>query len=100
VIDYKICLTIFVYSGLNGPAQPQTNLPATCYQAVITASNSFDNLTGSAITGTVTGSAVGTGVSFTVNLTGFPAEAEFGPFGKFLLYAFKITFRIVPSSIV
>lgn len=42
----------------------------------------FDNLTGSMIMGSIMGAtpANGTGVIFTVNFTGLPSEAEYGPF--------------------
>lgn len=45
-------------------------------------STNFDNATGSLITGTITGAANsnGTGVLFTINFSGFPSEAAYGPF--------------------
>lgn len=47
-------------------------------------STNFDNLTGSIITGSIMAmtNANGTGVTFSVNFTGFPSEAEYGQFGK------------------
>lgn len=57
------------------------NTPGMSYQAVLPPTN-FDPLTGSTITGTITGTvpANGTGVMFSVNFTGFPSEAMYGPF--------------------
>lgn len=30
------------------------------------------------------GTSNGTGVMFTINFTGFPSEAEYGPFGEYI----------------
>ena len=69
-------------AGPGGNATVQSNLPQATYQAVLPSTN-FDNLTGSTITGSVTAmtGANGVGVAFSVDLTGFPSEAAYGPFG-------------------
>lgn len=69
------------FSGVNGNATVQMNTPGTSFEAVLPPTN-FDPLTGSTITGTIIGTvpANGTGVMFTVNFTGFPPEAAYGPF--------------------
>ncbi|KAI9743059.1 MAG: hypothetical protein M1818_003354 [Claussenomyces sp. TS43310] len=69
------------FTGPGGNASIQTNTPGTTYQAVLPNTN-FDNATGAVITGTVTGivPADGMGVLFTVNFTGFPSQAAYGPF--------------------
>jgi len=68
------------FTGPGGNASVQTN-PAASYVAVLPSTN-FDSNTGSLITGSImaTVPANGMGVMFTVNFTGFPAEAEYGPF--------------------
>lgn len=70
------------FTGQLGNATVQSNLPAATYEAVITSSDDFDDNTGSVITGTITGASTagGSGVTFTVNFTGFPSEAMYGPF--------------------
>lgn len=70
------------FTGPGGNASAQTGLSAATYRAVLPQTN-FDDLTGSTITGSITGSSTagGTGVTFTVNFTGFPNEAAYGPFG-------------------
>jgi hypothetical protein len=69
------------FTGLNGNATVQSGLPAATYVATLPSTN-FDPLTGSTITGNIAAvsKADGTGVTFTVNFTGFPSEAEYGPF--------------------
>ncbi|KAF2103517.1 Cu,Zn superoxide dismutase-like protein [Rhizodiscina lignyota] len=69
------------FTGPGGNASVQSNLPAASYRAVLPSTN-FDNLTGSTITGSITGTSVanGTGVTFTIDFTGFPNEAQYGPF--------------------
>jgi len=69
------------FTGLLGNAVVQAGLPAATYVATLPADN-FDPLTGSTITGNIAAVSApgGTGVTFTVNFTGFPAEAEYGPF--------------------
>lgn len=69
------------FTGLLGTAVAQTGLPAATYQATLPSMN-FDPDTGSTITGNIVGVSAqgGTGVTFTVNFTGFPSEAEYGPF--------------------
>lgn len=70
------------FVGPGGNATAQTGLSSATYQAVLPQTN-FDDLTGSTITGSIIGTSTagGTGVTFTVNFTGFPSEAEYGPFG-------------------
>ena len=43
----------------------------------------YDPATETTITGTISGAANsnGTGVNFMVNFSGFPSEAQYGPFG-------------------
>ena len=69
------------FVGPGGSATAQANLPAATYQALLPATN-FDNLTGSIVTGSIVGasSSGSTGVTFTVNITGLPSEAAYGPF--------------------
>jgi len=68
------------FTGPGGNASIQQNSAAS-YLAVLPSTN-FDSATGSLITGSIMGTvpANGTGVMFTVNFTGFPSEAEYGPF--------------------
>jgi hypothetical protein len=56
------------------------------YTATLPTTLNFDNLTGGLIVGSIMGMTApgGTGVTFTVNFTGFPAEAEYGPFGMII----------------
>jgi hypothetical protein len=69
--------------GPGGNATIQSNNPIATYQAVLPTTYNFDNATGSLITGTVTGAANGngTGILLSVNFSGFPSAAEYGPFG-------------------
>ena len=66
---------------VNGPASTAAGLPAATYMAMLPSTN-FDNGTGSTVTGSITISSTsgGSGVNVAVNFTGFPAEAEYGPF--------------------
>jgi hypothetical protein len=69
--------------GPGGNASVQNNLPAATYSAILPSVN-FDNLTGSTITGSITGSAIqgGQGVMFNISFSGLPNLAMYGPFGK------------------
>ncbi|MCJ1314288.1 hypothetical protein MMC25_007968 [Agyrium rufum] len=69
------------FTGPGGNATVQTNNPAATYQAILPTTE-FDSATGTVITGTVLAStnADGTGVTFSLNLAGFPSVAEYGPF--------------------
>jgi len=69
------------FTGPGGNATVQNGNPPASYQAILPTTN-FDNATGSIITGSIVGKASGngTGVMFTVNFTGFPSEAAYGPF--------------------
>lgn len=58
----------------------ESNLPAATYRAVLPPSM-FDDLVGTVISGSVIGVGTPGGVQFTVNLTGLPAVAVYGPFG-------------------
>ena len=71
--------------GPGGNATIQANNPQATYQAVLPTTN-FDNATGSVILGSVlaTTGAGGSGVTFSVNFTGLPSIAEYGPLGKHL----------------
>jgi hypothetical protein len=59
----------------------QQNTPGLSFKATLPA-KSFDDLTGSDITGNVilTVPANGTGVIVTLDLAGFPSDATYGPF--------------------
>lgn len=70
------------FAGLNGPAIAQTNLPASTYVATLP-ETMFDPYAGSNIFGSVMAVGTATGVQFTVNFTGVPAET-YGPFGMCL----------------
>ena len=69
----------------------QNGNPPASYQAILPMTN-FDNATGSIITGSIVGKASGngTGVMFTVNFTGFPSEAAYGPFGEYIILYLSI----------
>lgn len=69
------------YTPVAGPAVVQSNQPAATYVATLPAVP-FNGLTGSVIRGTIMASANagGSGVTFTFNLTGFPAISQYGPF--------------------
>ena len=71
------------FTGPGGNATVQANNPQASYQATLPSTN-FDSATGSIITGTVNAQtgAGGTGVTFTINLSGIPSVAQYGPFGK------------------
>ena len=71
------------FTGPGGNATVQTNNPQATYQATLPPTM-FDDATGTLISGTVmavTG-AGGTGVTFNINLAGFPSESQYGPFGE------------------
>lgn len=70
------------FVGPGGSAIAQSGLPQATYTATLPQSSNFDENTGSLITGNIIGSTSpdGTGVTFTVNFTGFPSEAAYGPF--------------------
>jgi hypothetical protein len=67
------------YVGLNGTATAQTNMPTATYRATLP-SSMFNNLVGTNITGYVQGVGSAEGVRFTVNLSGLPNQAQYGPF--------------------
>ncbi|KAK3673190.1 hypothetical protein LTR78_007030 [Recurvomyces mirabilis] len=69
------------FMPVNGPATTAANLPAATYMAMLPSTN-FDNGTGSTIMGSVmiSSTAGGSGVSVSVNFTGFPSESLYGPF--------------------
>ena len=69
------------YLPANGPAQVQSNLPSATYTAQLPPV-AFNELTGTVIAGTVTGSSTqgGTGVTWTVSLTNLPDVSQYGPF--------------------
>jgi len=69
--------------GLLGNATVQQNTPGTSFGAFLPTTE-FDPLTGTTITGLITGTvpANGTGVIIDIDFTGFPAEAAYGPFGE------------------
>ncbi|KAK3064715.1 hypothetical protein LTS18_004624 [Coniosporium uncinatum] len=69
------------YTGPGGNATVQSNLPQATYEASIAVPN-FDTASGTTISGSVVGatSSNGTGVTFMINLSGFPSVAEYGPF--------------------
>jgi len=69
------------FVGPGGYAVIQSNTAGAAYQAILPNSN-FDDATGTTITGSIMALVPtnGTGVMFTVNFTGFPSEAEYGPF--------------------
>jgi len=74
-----------IVSGFTGPggnASIQSNLPMATYTAVLPSMN-FDNLTGSTITGTISGSPApgGQGVMFNISFNGLPDQGMYGPFG-------------------
>lgn len=71
------------FVGPGGAASIQMNTAGAAYEAILPMTN-FDPDTGSTITGTIMGMVPmnGTGVMLTVNFTGFPSEAMYGPFGK------------------
>jgi hypothetical protein len=67
------------YVGLNGTALAQTNLPTSTYRATLPASM-FNNLVNATVRGYIEGVGTPSGVRFTVNLTGLPDQAKYGPF--------------------
>lgn len=69
------------YTGVKGPAVVQSKLPAATYTATLPPV-AFDALTGTTISGTVSGAAAqgGSGVDFTINLANLPDLAMYGPF--------------------
>lgn len=68
------------HTGVFGPAIVQGNLPAATYTATLP-SVAFDELTGTIPAGTIIGSSSqgASGVTFTINLSGLPAQAQYGP---------------------
>ena len=69
------------YTPVNGPAAVQSNLPSATYSASLPAT-AFNELTGTIISGTVSGSTTqgASGVTFTINLSNLPDVAAYGPF--------------------
>lgn len=67
------------FTGLAGTATKQTNLPAATYRADLPDSM-FDPYVGTVIRGSVQAVGTDSGVQFTVNLTGLPDQAQYGPF--------------------
>jgi hypothetical protein len=72
---------LIILLGPGGNATVQSDLPQATYVATLPSSN-FDSLTGSNITGSVTGMTMsdGKGIMFMINMTGFPSESDYGPF--------------------
>jgi len=67
------------FTGLGGTATVQTNLPAATYMAELPDSM-FDPLVGTVIRGSIMAVGTANGVQFSVNLTGLPDQATYGPF--------------------
>ncbi|KAF2109790.1 cytosolic Cu/Zn superoxide dismutase, partial [Lophiotrema nucula] len=67
------------FTGLGGTATAQSNLPTATYRAELP-DTMFDPLVGTVIRGSVVGVGGPNGVTFTVNLTGLPDQAQYGPF--------------------
>ena len=69
------------YLPVNGPAEVQSNLPSATYSAQLP-EVAFNELTGTAVQGTVTGSSNegDTGVTWTIELSELPDLAAYGPF--------------------
>ncbi|KAI1080430.1 cytosolic Cu/Zn superoxide dismutase [Whalleya microplaca] len=67
------------FAGLTGPAEEQTDLPATTYTATLPATM-FNPFAGDNLTGTITGVGTSQGVQFTIIFDGFP-NMTYGPFG-------------------
>lgn len=70
------------FTGQYGNAVVQQNTAGATFKATLPSTN-FDPYTGSTISGSLTATVPsnGSGVMITVNFSGFPAEAEYGPFG-------------------
>ena len=67
------------FTGLGGTATAQTNLPAATYMAKLPDSM-FNPLVGTVIRGSIMAVGTDNGVQFSVNLTGLPDQALYGPF--------------------
>lgn len=67
------------FTGLAGTATTQSNLPAATYLADLP-DTMFDPYVGTVIRGSVMAVGTDSGVQFTVNLTGLPDQAQYGPF--------------------
>ena len=69
------------YLPVNGPAQVQSNLPSATYSAQLP-TVAFNELTGTIIGGTVTGSSAqgSAGVTWNLNLNNLPDVGQYGPF--------------------
>lgn len=67
------------YIGLNGTATAQTSMPVATYRATLPPTM-FNNLVGTNVTGYVQGIGSPEGVRFTVQLSGLPNQAQYGPF--------------------
>lgn len=69
----------YSFVGLDGPAVAQTAMPETTYVATLP-KEMFNPCAGGDIQGTVQGVGSGSGVEFTITLSGFPQGL--GPFRK------------------
>jgi len=67
------------YVGLNGTAPVRSNQPTATYRATLP-SLMFNPLVGTTIRGYIEGVGTSSGVRFTVNITGLPDQAQYGPF--------------------
>lgn len=67
------------FTGLGGTATMQSNLPLATYRADLP-DTMFDPLVGTVIQGSIVAVGTNSGVQFTVNLTGLPDQAQYGPF--------------------
>ena len=69
------------YVGVNGPAEVQSNLPSATYTAQLPMT-AFNELTGTAIQGSITGSSSegASGVTFEINFSELPDVGAYGPF--------------------
>ncbi|KAF2437265.1 Cu,Zn superoxide dismutase-like protein [Karstenula rhodostoma CBS 690.94] len=67
------------FTGLAGTATAQSNLPAATYRADLP-DTMFDPYVGTVIRGSVEAVGTESGVQLTVNLTGLPNQAQYGPF--------------------
>lgn len=66
------------YAGLLGPAPVQSNQPTVTYRATMPTSM-FNPLVGTTVRGYIEGVGTSNGTRFTVNLSGLPNQAQYGP---------------------
>jgi hypothetical protein len=67
------------FTGLAGTATAQSNMPAATYRANLP-DTMFDPYVGTMIQGSIEAVGTDSGVQFTVNITGLPDQAQYGPF--------------------